>query len=132
MPIKLGCASYYNKNHPDRVRKTRERETVVLVATRKYAWVDCDEHVVELAPRIPTYEEWKNSDKTPRSWKKFLRKYTFEMRSNKSLAKLQNLWERSNNGEIIRLLCYEKDDNPYCHRYLLKLLIDEYRNNTLK
>jgi hypothetical protein len=56
----------------------------------------------------------------------------FEMRSNRSLNKIQHLWERSNDGEIIRLLCYEKDDNPYCHRYLLKLLIDEYGNNPLK
>ena len=52
MPIKLGCASDYNKNHPDRIRKTRERETVILVANRKYGWVDCDEHTVELPTNI--------------------------------------------------------------------------------
>jgi hypothetical protein len=69
MPVRVGCASDYNKNDTDRIRKTRKRETVVLVANRKYAWVDCDEHIVELAPRLPTYEEWKNSDKTPHSWK---------------------------------------------------------------
>lgn len=27
-----------------------------------------------------------------------------------------NFPERSKNGEIIRLVCYEKHDNPYCDR----------------
>jgi hypothetical protein len=47
------------------------------------------------------------------------------MKSVKSLKAIRNLGERSNNGEIIRLLCYEKDDNPYCHIYMLKLFIDQ-------
>jgi hypothetical protein len=54
MPIRVGSASDYNKNHPDHSRKTRKRETVVLVANKKYVWADCDEHIVELAPRLPT------------------------------------------------------------------------------
>ena len=48
------------------------------------------------------------------------------MKSAKSLKAIRNLEERSKYGEIIRLLCYEKDDNPYCHRYILKLFIDEF------
>jgi Active DUF488-N3 subclade len=52
-------------------------------------------------------------------------KYTAEMKSAKSLKAIRNLAERSKDGEIIRLLCYEKDDNPYCHRYILKLFIDQ-------
>jgi len=48
------------------------------------------------------------------------------MKSAKSLKAIRDLDERSKNGEIIRLLCYEKDNNPYCHRYMLKLLIDEF------
>ena len=43
-------------------------------------------------------------------------KYTAEMKSAKSLKAIRNLAERSRNGEIIRLLCYEKDGNPFCHR----------------
>jgi hypothetical protein len=42
---------------------------VVLVANRKYNWVECDEHTIELAPRMPTYEGWKNSGRTPHEWK---------------------------------------------------------------
>lgn len=126
MPIKLGCASDYNKNHHDRIRKGRDRETVILIANKKYGWIDCDEHIAELAPRIPTRDEWKKSKMTSYDWERFTRKYTAEMKSGKSLRAIHNLSERSKNGEIIRLLCYEKDDNPYCHRYMLKLFIDEF------
>ena len=47
------------------------------------------------------------------------------MKNGKSLKVIRNLAERSRNGEIVRLLCYEKDDNPFCHRYMLKLFIDQ-------
>ncbi len=125
MPVKVGCASDYNKNHPDRIRKKRDEETIVLVANKSYGWVDFDDHIIELAPRDGTYDEWKKSKMTPGDWKKFSSKYTAEMKSAKSLKAIRNLAERSKDGEIIRLLCYEKDDNPYCHRYMLKLFIDQ-------
>ena len=125
MPVKVGCASYYNKNHPDRIRKKRDEETIVLVANKSYGWVDFDDHIIELAPRDGTYDEWKKSKMTPGDWKKFSSKYTAEMKSAKSFKAIRNLAERSKDGEIIRLLCYEKDDNPYCHRYMLKLFIDQ-------
>ena len=125
MPIKVGCASDYNKNHPDRIRKKRDEETVVLVANKSYGWVDFDDHIIELAPRDGTYDEWKKSKMTPGDWKKFSSKYTAEMKSAKSLKVIRILADRSKDGEIIRLLCYEKDDNPYCHRYMLKLFIDQ-------
>ncbi len=48
------------------------------------------------------------------------------MKNAKSRKAIRDLGERSKNGEVIRLLCYEKDDNPYCHRYMLKLFIDEF------
>ena len=125
MPVKVGCASDYNKNHLDRIRKKRDEETIVLVANKSYGWVDFDDHIIELAPRDGTYDEWKKSKMTPGDWKKFSSKYTAEMKSAKSLKAIRNLAERSKDGEIIRLLCYEKDDNPYCHRYMLKLFIDQ-------
>ena len=125
MPVKVGCASDYNKNHPDRIPKKRDEETIVLVANKSYGWVDFDDHIIELAPRDGTYDEWKKSKMTFGDWKKFSSKYTAEMKSAKSLKAIRNLGERSNNGEIIRILCYEKDDNPYCHRYMLKLFIDQ-------
>jgi uncharacterized protein YeaO (DUF488 family) len=128
MPIGVACASGYNKNRP--ARKLRDKETIILVANRRFGWVDCDEHIVELAPHIPTVEEWKNSKMTSDDWKKFSRKYTEEMKHAKSQKAIRNLCERSNNGEMIKLLCYEKDDNPYCHRYMLKLFIDEYQCKT--
>ena len=70
MPVKVGCASDYNKNHPDSIRKKRDEETVVLVANKRYGLVDCDEHITELAPRIDTHDEWKKSKVTPHDCKK--------------------------------------------------------------
>ena len=101
MPVKVGCASDYNKNHPDSIRKKRDEETVVLVANKRYGWVDCDEHITELAPRIVTHDEWKKSKVTPHDWKKFSIKYTAEMKSAKSLKAIRNSGgtqqERGNN-----------------------------------
>jgi uncharacterized protein YeaO (DUF488 family) len=124
MPVKVGCASDYNKNHPR--RKYRDKETVVLVAIRRYDWVDFDEHITQLAPRIPTVVEWKKSKMTTDDWDRFSSKYKMEMKSTKSLKAIKKLWKRSITGEIIRLVCYEKDNDPHCHRYMLKLLIDEF------
>jgi uncharacterized protein YeaO (DUF488 family) len=90
MPIRVGCASDYNKNHP--ARKARDKETVILVANRKFGWVDYDEHFIELAPRLPTIDEWKNSKMTSDDWEKFSRKYTAEMKSAKSQKAIRNLW----------------------------------------
>ena len=57
MPVKVGCASDYNKIHSDRIQKKRDEEAVVLVANNKrYGWVDFDEHITELAPGIALYE----------------------------------------------------------------------------
>jgi hypothetical protein len=36
MPVKVGCALDYNKNHPDNIQKKRNEETVVLVANKRY------------------------------------------------------------------------------------------------
>jgi uncharacterized protein YeaO (DUF488 family) len=84
MPVKVGCASDYNKNHPYRIRKKRNEETIVLVANKSYGWVDIDDHIIELAPRDGTYDEWKKSEMTPGDWKKFSSKYTAEMKSAES------------------------------------------------
>ena len=39
MPVKVGCASDYNKNRPERIQKKRDEETIVLVANKRYGWV---------------------------------------------------------------------------------------------
>jgi antitoxin component of MazEF toxin-antitoxin module len=50
------------------VIERKDEETVVLVANRRFGWVDCDEHVTELAPRIATHDEWKKSKMTAHDW----------------------------------------------------------------
>ena len=36
MPVKVGCASDYNKNHPGRIRKKRDEETVLPSCNKRY------------------------------------------------------------------------------------------------
>ena len=90
MPVKVGCASDYNKKHANRIPKKRDEETVVLVANKRYGWVDFDEHITELAPRIATIDEWKNSKTTAHDWKKFSSKYIAEMKSAESQSSTES------------------------------------------
>jgi len=53
-----------NMTHAGRIPNKRYEETVVLVANKRYGWVDCDEYITELAPRIATHDEWKKSKMT--------------------------------------------------------------------
>ena len=99
MPVKVGCASDYNKNHPDSIRKKRDEETVVLVANKRYGWVDCYEHITELAPRKDTHDEWKKSKVTPHDWKKSSSKYTAEMKSTKSLKAIRDQGSAARTGK---------------------------------
>ena len=52
---------------------------------------------------------------------KNLKRYLKEMEDKKELVKV--LKGRSDGGEVITLLCWEKDDK-FCHRRLLKDLIE--------
>lgn len=56
------------------------------------------------------------------NWELFVRGYKREMKNRKILIKI--LKERSKNGEVITLLCWERED-VNCHRRILKELIEE-------
>ena len=55
-------------------------------------------------------------------WSEYENRYIKEMEINEDLIK--ELKIRSDNGEIITLLCWEKSDK-FCHRRLLKELIEK-------
>jgi len=42
-------------------------------------------------------------------------------------SKIRELAKRAASGTIT-LLCFEKEENPCCHRHLLKKLIDQENN----
>lgn len=70
----------------------------------------------ELAPSKELLQDWKKKI----SWREYEQRYSKEMES-----KPQFIQEMAGLAEIstITLLCFEKEDNPHCHRHLLKKII---------
>lgn len=79
---------------------------------------DYDEWLRELAPSIELLNDYR---KRRIDWSEYERRYFKEMEDKKELIK--ELKKRSDEGEVISLLCWEKDDS-FCHRRLLKGLIE--------
>ena len=71
----------------------------------------------ELAPSKELLQDWK-SNKT--AWQEYKQRYFKEMENQQEF--IQELADLAAT-ETITLLCFEKEDNPHCHRHLLKQLI---------
>lgn len=84
---------------------------------------DYDEWLRDLAPSIGLLNDYR---KRKIGWSEYERRYLKEMENKKELIK--ELRKRSDGGELISLLCWEKDDR-FCHRRLLKNLIEKCRKN---
>ncbi len=75
----------------------------------------------ELAPSKELLNDYKNDDI---SWHEYVKRFYKEMERQESKDRIQKIAERVNEGEKIRLICYEK--NYPCHRFLLNHLIRLY------
>jgi len=71
-----------------------------------------------LAPSKELLRDWKNEKI---SWRQYTVRYHEEMRSQKEA--IRDLANKASRGTIT-LLCFEQEDNPCCHRHLLKKLIE--------
>ena len=72
----------------------------------------------ELAPSKKLLQDWKNEKIT---WGQYEQRYYTEMETQKHvIQELANLAETS----PITLLCFEKEDNPCCHRHLLMKMVE--------
>ena len=80
-----------------------------------------DEWLVDLAPSKYLLDSYRQYDIT---WEDYVPIYIEEMKAPSKVRLIDSLRERSNNGEVITLLCWEKDDSK-CHRRLLKELIEK-------
>ena len=76
-----------------------------------------------LAPSDDIVRGWK---KQRISWEEYMLRYHEEMRGQ--LEAIRDLAKRAKRGTIT-LLCYEYEDNPCCHRHLLKRLIENEERN---
>lgn len=91
----------------------------VMRFVKKSSGYDFDEWLKGLAPSINLLNEYRQGKI---DWDEYEIKYTREMEDNKEL--ISRLRIRSNNGEVITLLCWEVGDS-HCHRRLLKDLIEK-------
>ena len=82
------------------------------------SFYDYDEWLRDLAPSIELLNDYR---KRKIDWNEYEERYLKEMEGKNELIK--ELKKRSDEGEVISLLCWEKDAR-FCHRRLLKSLIE--------
>ncbi|MGB5091122.1 MAG: DUF488 family protein [Nitrososphaeraceae archaeon] len=82
-----------------------------------------DEWTRDLSPEEDTLNKWDDSKKTEEDWKRYRVKFLPQMKGNEAVNKIEELRQRSKNGEIITLLCY-CEPGEHCHRYIVKSLIE--------
>jgi len=80
----------------------------------------------ELAPSKELLQDWKNNSI---SWQEYELRYFKEMENKQEFIKeLANLAA----SDTITLLCFEKENNPHCHRHLLKNLLKNRITHDIK
>lgn len=99
-------------------KKSKDDGVRICVMRFVKSFYDYDEWLRDLAPSIELLNGYREK-KT--DWSEYGERYLKEMEDKKKLIK--ELKSRSDNGEVISLLCWEKDDR-FCHRRLLKNLIE--------
>jgi uncharacterized protein YeaO (DUF488 family) len=72
-----------------------------------------------LAPSKELHDDWQERRI---SWEEYTVRYHEEIHSQKEA--IRDLANRARHGTIT-LLCFEQEDNPCCHRHLLKKLIEQ-------
>jgi len=87
-----------------------------------------DEWLLDLAPSEYLLNSYRQYNIT---WEDYIPSYIEEMKKPNKERLIDSLRERSNNGEVITLLCWEKCDDQ-CHRRLLKELIEQEDNIIMK
>jgi uncharacterized protein YeaO (DUF488 family) len=77
------------------------------------------EHLKEVAPSIELLHDWKAGNI---SWAEYKSRYYKEMaRQHETISKLAKMAS----DKRITLLCLEREENPHCHRHLLKDMIEK-------
>lgn len=98
----------------------KEKDDGVRICVMRFvkSFYDYDEWLRDLAPSVELLNDYR---KKRLDWSEYERRYLQEMENKKELIK--DLKKRSDEAEVITLLCWERDDR-FCHRRLLKTLIE--------
>jgi uncharacterized protein YeaO (DUF488 family) len=81
------------------------------------------EWIKDLSLDLDPLNKWNDSRKSEADWKKYREKFLPQMKENQSSKIIEELRQRSKNGETITLLCY-CNPGEHCHRYIIKSLIE--------
>lgn len=81
-------------------------------------WLRHKEWMRDVAPSKELLEDWK---KQRISWEEYTVRYHREMRGQREI--IRALAKKAKHCTTT-LLCFEHEDNPHCHRHLLKKLIE--------
>ena len=79
----------------------------------------------DVAPSKELLHDWRNEKI---SWKQYTVRYHEEMSSQKEA--IRDFASRASR-DTITLLCFEREDDPCCHRHLLKKLIEQEQQRNL-
>ena len=79
-------------------------------------------HMPALAPSKQLLQDYKKKQIT---WTQYTERFTAEMDTDQASTALLELMLKSNHGENIRLLCFEKALDRECHRFLLLEMLGE-------
>jgi len=91
------------------------RASGISAALSLHAWM------VELSPGVALLTAWQRGKIL---WPRFVDMYLEEMKMPTPVRLIQDLAALAGYGDIT-LLCAEAEQNPRCHRHLLKKLIDD-------
>lgn len=107
----------------DRVEESDGKRIVVSykLPSRHYCSTYDTSWEVVLAPFPRTVKGWHKKQLT---WEEYTLLYLDKMTSLHSIESINRLAKLSLT-KTLTLLCYEKEDDPHCHRHLLKALIDQ-------
>ncbi len=82
--------------------------------------VRIDEWATNVAPSRELLADWKAEHI---SWSEYVARYKREMsQQTEAIGSLAALAA----SETITMLCYEAEDDPHCHRHLLKEMLDNW------
>lgn len=94
---------------------------IVSGIPKAYPESSYDESYLELAPTRSLLYDYKYHGL---SWEEYEVQFFQLMKGHRARRRIEELSRRSESGEVITLLCYERTDEK-CHRRLVKSLIDE-------
>ena len=104
-------------------KKSEDDGVRICVMRFVKSFYDYDKWISDLAPSIELLNDYR---KKVIDWNEYEKRFLKEMQAKNELIK--ELKKRSDSGEVITLLCWEKDER-FCHRRLLKNLIENVRGD---